>query len=137
MFTDKNFFSSNIRKLAKEYDLSLVVLFGSQASGRTHSRSDFDLAILPEKDLSAEDEWKIAETVSVFSGFRNIDIVNLKNASPSLLKNIIDGGKILYEKTPGLFSIERMRAFKLFIEARPLRLLRDRRIFDFLEARKV
>ncbi len=132
MIRDKDIFVSNLQKLAGKYSFSLVVLFGSQASGRTHPQSDLDLAILPETQMSTEREYKIAQEISSFSGFKDVDVVNLKNASPSLLKNIIKNGKVLYEKQPGIFSLERMRAFKLFVEARPLRILRDRRIIDFL-----
>jgi predicted nucleotidyltransferase len=38
-----------VEKLARKYRLSLVILFGSRVSGRTHPQSDVDFAFLPEK----------------------------------------------------------------------------------------
>ena len=44
-----------IEEVAKKYDVSLIVLFGSQAKGNTHKHSDTDVAFLPNKNLSF---WK-------------------------------------------------------------------------------
>ncbi|HDK81390.1 MAG TPA: nucleotidyltransferase domain-containing protein, partial [Nitrospirae bacterium] len=41
-----------VRKIAEKYRLPLVLLFGSQVSGRTHPQSDVDIAFLSEKRMS-------------------------------------------------------------------------------------
>jgi len=38
-----------IEKIAKKYNLELMVLFGSQATGQTHSRSDVDLGVISKR----------------------------------------------------------------------------------------
>lgn len=43
-------------ELSDKYELKLVVLFGSQVSGRTHQESDYDVAYLSEKKLSSEEK---------------------------------------------------------------------------------
>lgn len=123
--------------LVEKYNLKLVVLFGSQASGRTHKQSDLDIAILSSSEMSFDDEFLLSDGISSISGFKEVDVVNLKTASPSLLKSAIYGGKVIYEKYPGLFSLQRMRAFKIFIEAAPLRILRDKRILESIQKLQV
>jgi predicted nucleotidyltransferase len=39
-----------IGKLAKKHKLTLVIVFGSQVSGRVHERSDMDIAVRTEND---------------------------------------------------------------------------------------
>jgi len=128
---------NNIESLARKYNLELVILFGSQASKKTHKQSDLDIAVLAENDLSGEDEWRVANEISLISGIKDVEIVNLKTASPILLKEITDNGINLYEKDSGLFSTQRMRAFKMFVESKPLRILRDQKLLEFLSLREV
>ncbi len=128
---------NNITSLAQKYNLELVVLFGSQANGKTHKNSDLDIAILKDGDLSNENEWQFANEISRISGIKNVEVINIKTASPILLKEITDKGINLYEKKSGLFSFERMRAFKMFVESKPLRILRDKKLLEFLSLRKV
>jgi len=47
--------AQELEPIASKHDLKLIVLFGSQANGRTHPASDVDIAILPAHRLSWED----------------------------------------------------------------------------------
>ena len=87
-----------IALLAKNYNLSLVVLFGSQASGKTHKESDVDVAYLSLAKLSFDDEARLnADLTEVF---RNdaVSLVNFKTAPPLLLKQIVTNAQVLYER---------------------------------------
>ena len=53
-----------IEKLAKKYRLSMIVLFGSQVSGKTHPQSDFDFAFLSEK--KNEPDWNCKDAVYIY-----------------------------------------------------------------------
>jgi predicted nucleotidyltransferase len=47
-----------IARIAQKYSLELILLFGSQATGRTHGQSDFDVAYLSKQKLDLEEEAK-------------------------------------------------------------------------------
>lgn len=108
-----------MENLAKKYNISLIILFGSQAKGDTHSHSDTDVAFLPEKDISTEDELNlIGELGGILKS--DIDSVNLKKASPLILYHVFKYGKPLYEKERGLFSEYLAQSYRMYEEALPL-----------------
>ena len=45
-----------VKEIAQKYGLSFVALFGSQATGKTHQKSDIDIAYLSKNDLGLERE---------------------------------------------------------------------------------
>ena len=73
-----------IEKAAKKYALKLVLLFGSQATGRIHKESDYDVAFLSENDLDFEEKLQLNVDFTVI--FRNererVDTVDLKKPRP-------------------------------------------------------
>lgn len=109
-----------IKKLAKKYHLSLVLLFGSRVSGYTHKKSDFDIAYLSEKPLNLMAEAKlICDLMLVFKSDK-IDLVNLKKAPPLLFYSILNNCTSLYEKY--LFTTANLQnyAYKKYVETKPL-----------------
>jgi predicted nucleotidyltransferase len=124
-----------IAELAQTYGLSLVVLFGSQATGKTHKESDVDVAYLSGKKLSFDDEVQVNFRLTEI--FRNdkVSLVNLKTASPLLLKQIMTKAIVLHEGMPHLFVEEFLRALRLYEEAKPLFELRrqylDQKIAEY------
>lgn len=118
----------HIAKLAKKYGLTLVVLFGSQATGHTHKESDVDVAYISDRKLSFDEE--VLLNTDLTEVFRNdkVSLVNLKTASPLLLKQVVMNAAVLYEKHPSLFNEFYLLALRLYDEAKPLFELRR----DFL-----
>lgn len=112
--------NKKIKDLAEKYDLSLVLLFGSQVTGNTHSESDFDVAYVSNKKLTFDDEVKF--NTSLTDVFRNdkVSLVNLKTASPLLAKQIVMNCKIFYEKKGHLFSDLLTYTLRTYEEASPL-----------------
>lgn len=118
---DKN----KIAEIAKRYNLSLVVLFGSQVSGFTHKESDVDVAFLSDDKISFEDEVSLnADLIEVFKN-NNISTVDFRKASPLLLKQIVKNAKILYEKVPHIFDEMFLYALRVYEEAEPIFKLRE------------
>lgn len=83
-----------IVELAKKYNLSKAILYGSRARGDNHERSDIDLAVeggdVVNFILELDEE---APTLLMF------DVVNLAdNLSEDFLAEIERDGVILYEK---------------------------------------
>lgn len=111
---------SSIRALAEKYNLTLVLLFGSQAGGVIHKESDVDIAFVPERTLSVNDEVRINYELTAVFGRNDIDTVNMRTAQPLLLQQIMDGATVLYEKTGLEFSRYEAYAQRRFREAQPL-----------------
>lgn len=113
-----------IAKIAKNYDLDMVVLFGSQATGRTHPKSDIDIGYTSQMRLELDTRFKIETEISVLLHRGDIEFVDLRRISPVMKQIIADEGILLYEIRPGTFEAFCMYAFKLYVETKPLRELR-------------
>ena len=86
--------SNSIVELAKKYNLSRVILYGSRARGDNHERSDIDLAVEGGDVIN----FKIAldEDVPTLLMFDVVDLAD--NLSEKFLAEIERDGVILYEK---------------------------------------
>ncbi len=113
-----------ITDIAKRYNLALVVLFGSRARGDGRHKSDFDIAYssIEPMELSKENQMAV-EFHSVFKTI-NVDIVNLRNASPLLLQKIVNEGIPIYEVKESLFNNLYLYAARIFRESKNLNDLR-------------
>jgi len=117
-----------VKNLAEKYGLSLLMLFGSQVTGKTHKESDFDIAYLADKKLSFEDEGRIIIEIAKIIGARDERLVNLCNIKESgalLLKEIFDRHQVLFYADRNVYDSYKIFSVKNFIESRPLFDLRD------------
>lgn len=121
-------------RFAKKHNLSLVLLFGSQASGKTHPRSDTDIAFLAEKKMSLGEIAKMAFELSQEIKMGNIEMVQLNGAQPFLLKQVAQKSVLLYEKEPSLFAQFKIYAIKRFMEAKKLFDMRKESLNKFLQS---
>lgn len=86
--------TEEIRNLARKYNITQVILFGSRARGDFKRTSDIDLAV------SGGDFERFALDVEEeTSTLLEYDIVNLdREMQPELLNSIKKEGRVLYEK---------------------------------------
>lgn len=126
--------SKKIKEIAEKYGLKLVLLFGSRASGNTHFASDFDVAVLAKKPIPLEKELKIQyEFVKIFKT-DNVDVVDVRTASPLLLYQIFcKPHKILFCGDPLVYLRHKIYAERKYIEAKPLFELTEHSIEKFLK----
>ena len=106
-------------KIAQKYSLEMILLFGSQVSGKTSKESDFDIAYLSKKELSGKEEIELnCDLMDVFKSDK-IDLTNLKNANPFLNYEIAKKCRLILgdEKK---FSEFKIMAFKKYIDHLPL-----------------
>ena len=120
-----------INELAIKYDLSLIVLFGSQATGNTHSKSDIDIAILGGEST---DKFKVTEDFCDIFKRDDIEVVNLANASPTLMYCVVRDGVSWYEKNEGDFLGWKFHAIRIWMETAWLRKLRDKKAIEQVKA---
>ena len=122
-----------IDKIAQKYSLELLLLFGSQVSGKTSKESDFDVAYLSKEDLDLEKEAELIVDLAPLFKSENIDLVNIKKAPPLLLYAITRNCRIIFEKEPLMFANLRAYAFKKYIETKPLYELKFKKLQETIK----
>jgi predicted nucleotidyltransferase len=121
----------DLAEIAEKYGLDMVVLFGSQATGRTHSKSDVDIGFTAPEHLELKTRFEIETLISKVLGRDDVELVDLQRISPVMKKIVADEGVVLYEREPGMFELFCIYAFKLFVETKPLRDLRYQSLKNF------
>lgn len=121
--------------VAKKHGLSFVALFGSQATGRTHEKSDIDIGVAkrltsyfeetPVPMIDIEDEL-----VRVLNR-DDIEVVNLSTVSPTLMRSVAEEGVLLYEASMDEFSEWKLFAMKVWRETKWLRDLANRHLREW------
>jgi len=118
--------------LLKDEDLKLVLVFGSIVSDRVHKKSDIDLAFLYDRPV---DILTLTNRVIRHIHTDNVDVIDLKHASPLLRFFAAKNGRILYERSPGVFNEFYSLAFRMYVDTKKLRDAQAKRIRHFLEER--
>ncbi len=85
--------------LEGRFPLSALWLFGSQARGEARGDSDVDLAALFSRPVPSE--AVLAARLDLFSLLgREVDLVDLRRASPILGRQILRDGRLLLDRDP-------------------------------------
>lgn len=80
--------------LKQDGDIELAILFGSMATDSYTAKSDVDLAIKKNTQLTAQKKRELIERVALITG-RAVDLVDLSTVGEPLLGQIIKYGKRL------------------------------------------
>lgn len=120
-----------IKKIARKYKLELLLLFGSRADGKASPDSDFDVAYLAKADLDLNREAKLITDLAPAFSSDNIDLVNLRKATPLLFYSITTQCQVMFQADDMIFPTMRAYAFKKYVETKPLRQLQ----YEKLKAR--
>lgn len=118
--------------LFNDEGLRLVLIFGSVVLGKVHRRSDIDLAFLFDKPV---DILTLTNRVIKLLHTDNVDVIAMRDASPLLRFSVAKNGRVLYERTPGLFNEFYSLAFRMYVDTKKLREAQRASICHFLEAR--
>lgn len=124
--------SERLSPIFKEEGLQLVLLFGSLSSGKGHGQSDIDLAFLFDRPVNI---LELTNRVIKLLHTDNVDVVDLRHASPLLRFSIAKTAKVLYESSPGLFNEFYSLAFRMYLDTKKLRDAQSRAIRYFLETK--
>ena len=101
--------------IIEKIDPDFIVLFGSQATGMTHSNSDIDIAFYKEDSkLSGFETYMMARNLENITGVEKVDLINLKEASTVFKAIIFSSGKILYCKNEYILDNYRMITFSMY-----------------------
>ena len=81
-----------------EHPVSVGFLFGSRARGEAHSRSDIDVAVAFEEELSSrlESQLALGADLAIALGTDDVDVVDLRTAPSSLVNAVFrDGDRLI------------------------------------------
>jgi len=76
--------------LEKHTELQAAWLFGSQVSGRTHSESDVDVAVLASQPLTLDQRLALEEALQTY----RLDLVDLRKAGVVLQFEALNGERL-------------------------------------------
>ena len=112
--------AKDLQSIAKRYHLRLIVLFGSQATRRTHLESDVDVAIWVERPLSTAKRNRLWIDLSKVFG-ADVDLTVLNHAEPLLLWHVATKGRLLYGSTRWAWPDFKAYAFRNYQDTQKFR----------------
>jgi predicted nucleotidyltransferase len=107
-----------IAQIAQKYELQLILLFGSYASGKTHSKSDIDIAIKTKENFNFRLYSLILNELQRIFNIEKIDLSFINHADPLFLSHICKTAKLLFGKKQDLDELK-MYAFRRYVEHKP------------------
>ena len=81
--------------LKEKLNPGLIILFGSRASEKHNTGSDFDIALDGDK-IDVREMRKLKEKLEEISGLYRVDLIFLESVDSEFKNIIIRRGKILY-----------------------------------------
>jgi predicted nucleotidyltransferase len=120
--------------LFKDKGVKLVLLFGSAVLGKVHKQSDIDLAFLFDGPV---DILSLTNRVIRLLHADNIDVVDLRHASPLLKFSVVKNCRLLYERQPGMFNEFYSLAFRMYVDTKKLRDAQEISIKNFLRGKRL
>lgn len=122
-----NINQEELKTIIKNYDITLLVYFGSYATQEDFDTltSDIDLAYISDNNLSSQEVYNLLNDLIILHRKSEIDLVNLKTASGLLKYEIANDGVVLYEKEPGYFSALQPYLYKSYYETKKFRQVKN------------
>lgn len=81
--------------LSKHEEIALGFLFGSLSRGAPRVRSDVDVAVAGPRPLRVPEKMELIEALAMLTG-RPVDLVDLHAADPTLLRQVLTTGTLIY-----------------------------------------
>jgi predicted nucleotidyltransferase len=114
--------NQQIKKIALENGLDLVVLFGSFAKGNEIKESDIDIGIFRKTGgLTFDDQVVLNHKFAELFKNINIDVSIISPNNPVLMFSILKYGKILFTTENKIADTLRLYAWKLMMESKYFR----------------
>lgn len=109
--------------------LRLLILFGSRAKGKAHEDSDYDFALLYDREMYEVSKRNGLSWFSLYSKLEDIfglpsgkvDIVDLNKCSEIFAHIIARDGKLIYERESGEYDAFIKRSLKTPDEVKKIR----------------
>ena len=109
--------SVELVQVARRHSIRLLVAFGSQVTGRTHSASDLDLAVLLDTPRRDDPLRLMADLQPVFPQYE-VDVVWLHRADQLIAWYALREARLLFGASPDLARYQAY-AWRRFVEYAP------------------
>lgn len=106
-----------IARIAKKFQLKLIVIFGSFANGKNRKDSDLDIGVLGLREIPFNDQIKLINALSLVFD-KNVDLSVLNNTNPLLLFQASKNPILLYGKREDFLKFK-LYAFRLYHDYAP------------------
>lgn len=108
-------------------NIDIIILFGSQVTGRITRRSDIDIAVLGKKPLNLSQKTQLTEQLAKKFDLPEdqIDLVDLWSASPLLQHEVAETGRLLIGKKYNFVRF-RVLAWKRYLDTAKFRRAREK-----------
>jgi len=113
-----------INNLAKKYNLSLVILYGSHARGKVHKESDIDIAVLGARPIPFEKLIDLNNEFAEIFKVKEIDVKSLHNTNFLFRYQVMYKGILLYGKSYNYNSFKSY-AFRDYYDSQDLLRLKE------------
>jgi len=97
--------------LVKELEPQTLILFGSSVKGCFREDSDIDVAFISAKEVKSYDLYLLAQALVIEIG-REVDLVDLRQASTVFKAQILGSGQVFYSNDPQKLSEFQIRTLK-------------------------
>lgn len=126
---------AELDRIARAHGIRMILLFGSSVTGKTHARSDADVAVLLARPHLALDEHArlLRDLQRVFPD-RELDVAILNRADPLFLKKVLEHCRLL-QGSPRDLQRLRLYAFKRYHDHRKYLEMERRFVAHALEER--
>ena len=113
--------------------IRLCVLFGSQATGRTHRASDVDLAVWPSESSDSQTKlgW-LVELQDLLDKDVSLALVS-PDLDPVLGMEIVRNGRVIFNTDSNLWAKERARLWHAYNDSLPFRRAARSQLRQFAE----
>ncbi len=109
-----------LKNLCQKYNIQLIILHGSYATGNEEGKSDIDIGILGREKLDLNNQLNILNDFSEVFGDK-FDPVFLNGAEPLISYQVAIHGKPLFEETEGIFQRFRIQAVARYMDSKKFR----------------
>ena len=124
-----------VTEIGRRYDLKLILMHGSYATGKTHPHSDLDIAVLGRREIDRE---KFLDLHSEFMDVlgddpeRELDFKTLHRKDPLFLYQVMKDSRLLYGNPTDYHQLKAY-AYRLYEDSRDLRRLEKVLVHRLLE----
>lgn len=109
-------YKKSIDRIAKDYNLILLLYYGSFGTEYYNENSDIDIGYLSEKVLTTEEKENLYKDLMIYHMKGDIDLLDLKTSEPVIRFEAVKNLRILYEKEEGIAENYRNYYIKSFYE---------------------
>jgi len=117
--------AKQLNEIGHRYDLKLMILHGSYATGKTHPHSDLDIAVLGRREIDRDrfmDLYRELASLLDDDPDRELDLKTLHRKDPLFLYQVMKDSELVYGN-PTEYHELKAYAFRLYQDSRDLRRL--------------